>query len=464
MYQIDWNKYLKESRCRQPKTIVGTPEQVNHKDGRCQFDSDFGRVVFSTAARRMHDKTQVFPLTNGDYVHTRLTHSLEVMNTAESMGIAYCRSKDFVEMYGKDAIKLERSITAILKTTAFVHDIGNPPFGHYGEDTIQNYFSHGNGKRYVADMPESCVYDFMQFDGNAQGFRVLTKMQYLGDLYGLNLTHATLAAYMKYPNVGSKQANAAYVGLHKHGVFKSEEKLFNEIVEACGLKCGNYIKRHPLAFIVEAADSICYTSMDLEDGISLGIVSLGDVVTYMDDKLGGKGHFKSLLGFDWNQQDEPSKAEIVNFRVCLIRYLVDTAMSVFMDRLEEIDNGTCGNELLKFDSNNVFKLLGEFEREHIFSCQGIVQAELTGESVLTGLLDKTLELLSRDEKRVKSIISRSGMELVLHEAGLFEPGSDKLRLEELGVYSKVRLAVDWISGMTDKYALEMYQKLSGAKL
>lgn len=464
MYKIDWSKYLKSSRCRQPKSIVGTPEQENHMDARNAFDSDFGRVVFSAAARRMHDKTQVFPLTSGDYVHTRLTHSLEVMNIAQSLGWSYCRSKDFVELYGiEEAIKLERDITAILKTAAFVHDIGNPPFGHYGEDTIQTYFTTGKGKQYVADMPESYVYDFTQFDGNAQGFRVLTKMQYLGDLYGLNLTHATLGAYLKYPNTGKKDKDG-YVGVRKHGIFKSDISAFDSVVEACGLKCDKYIKRHPLAFIVEAADSICYLSMDLEDGLSLGIVTLNDVVQYMDEKLGGDGQFQALIDFTWNPNYKPTKQELIDFRVKLIRYLVDTAMTIYLDKLEDIDNGDYGHELLEDDPYQIADKLGTFERKYIFTCKSIVQAELTGESVITGLLNKTLELLSRDEKRIKSIMSKSGMELVLHEKGLYAPGEKDLKLEELDVYSKVRLAVDWISGMTDKYALEMYQKLSGVRL
>jgi len=464
MYKIDWSKYLKASRCRQPKSIVGTPEQEKHMDARNAFDSDFGRVVFSAAARRMHDKTQVFPLTSGDYVHTRLTHSLEVMNIAQSLGWSYCRSKEFVELYGlEESIKLERDITAVLKTAAFVHDIGNPPFGHYGEDTIQTYFTTGKGKQYVADMPESYVYDFTQFDGNAQGFRVLTKMQYLGDLYGLNLTHATLGAYLKYPNTGKKEKNG-YVGVHKHGIFKSENESFEKVVEACGLKCGKYIKRHPLAFIVEAADSICYLAMDLEDGLSLGIVTLNDVIRYVDDKLGENGKLKELIGFTWSLDSQPTKQELIDFRVKLIQYLVDTAMRVYVKELEGIDNGTYGKELLKDDPYQIADILGDFERKYIFSCKSIVQAELTGESVITGLLDKTLELLSRDEKRIKSIMSKAGMELVLHEKGLYAPGEKDLKLEELDVYSKVRLAVDWISGMTDKYALEMYQKLSGVRL
>jgi len=204
--------------------------------------------------------------------------------------------------------------------------------------------------------------------------------------------------------------------------------------------------------------------MDLEDGLSLGIVTLNDVIRYVDDKLGENGKLKELIGFTWSLDSQPTKQELIDFRVKLIQYLVDTAMRVYVKELEGIDNGTYGKELLKDDPYQIADILGDFERKYIFSCKSIVQAELTGESVITGLLDKTLELLSRDEKRIKSIMSKAGMELVLHEKGLYTPGEKDLKLEELDVYSKVRLAVDWISGMTDKYALEMYQKLSGVRL
>ena len=180
----------------------------------------------------MHDKTQVFPLTNGDYVHTRLTHSLEVMNLAVSLGSSLCRNADFVAAYGKEkALLLEQQICAVLKTAAFVHDIGNPPFGHYGEDTIKRYFKSGRWRKYAADCSpvdlafyEAHSHDFTEFDGNAEGFRILAKGQYLGDLYGLNLTFAVLGAFMKYPNPerGDKKG---YVGLHKHGVFATEEQV-----------------------------------------------------------------------------------------------------------------------------------------------------------------------------------------------------------------------------------------------
>jgi dGTPase len=234
MYEIDWNKYLSEERLRKSMKL----NNADDFDKRNAFESDFGRVIFSSAMRRMHDKTQVIPLTSGDSVHTRLTHSIEVMNIAHSLGINYCRNKEFIDLYGEKSYELENKICAILRSAAFIHDIGNPPFGHFGEVVIQQFFkklfnNKGQNMR-VFDLSEEQKCDFTQFDGNAQGLRNVVKLSYTGDLYGLNLTCATLAAYMKYPNAGSLQKDK-YIGLKKHGVYTSESEVLSKIAENCKL-------------------------------------------------------------------------------------------------------------------------------------------------------------------------------------------------------------------------------------
>ena len=269
MYKIDWDKYLSESRMR--KSTV-------HQDLRNPFESDFGRVAFSSALRRMHDKTQVIPLTNGDSIHTRLTHSIEVMNIAHSLGIYLCRDSRFRELYGeKESMQLEQKICPILRTAAIIHDIGNPPFGHFGEEVIQEYFK-------TSDDELKHNYDFNQFDGNAQGFRIITKLMYTGDCYGLNLTYATLGAYLKYPNSDAKKRNN-YIGNKKHGVFSSEKDILEKVAENCNLKISDTeFKRHPLSFLVEAADTICYRTMDIEDGFNLHWFRMSDIISFVESK------------------------------------------------------------------------------------------------------------------------------------------------------------------------------------
>lgn len=490
MYKIDWNKYLSYERERDSESQVGHKHKAGDLDMRNEFDSDFGRVIFSTAARRMHDKTQVFPLTSGDYVHTRLTHSLEVMNIAVSLGSSMCRNKEFRDAYGEtSAYELEQKICAILKTAAFVHDIGNPPYGHYGEDTIKNYFKKTDWRNFIKGFEEEDtqfvddhILDFTQFDGNTEGFRILTRGQYLGDLNGLNLTFASLGAYLKYPNIGPAEENG-YVGRHKHGIFATEEDVFNKIVDACHMRNEDgTIKRHPLAFLVEAADTICYTAMDLEDGISIGKISVNSICEWVnryvsknanhddftpDVMENGNFSLRALLKL---KDHSYKKKQDVNFRVGLINYFVRLALKNFVLNLEAIDNGTYNEELLKDDPLHIAKALGKYARENLFTDRFIVSAELAGRSVITGLLDIVLEkVLVEDPKkdiRIYRMLSDSGLKLIHHECGLYDPKEESfdLKIKDLPLYARLRLVVDWISGMTDKYAVETYQKLSGIKL
>lgn len=490
MYKIDWSKYLSTERERVSESKIGRKGEDENFDMRNEFESDFGRVIFSSAARRMHDKTQVFPLTSGDYVHTRLTHSLEVMNIAVSLGSNLCRNDEFKKEYGiEGAYELEQKICAILKTAAFVHDIGNPPFGHYGEKTIQDYFT---SNRWLAFLPQEMKdeygesdfnhFDFTEFDGNAEGFRILTRGQYLGDINGLNLTFASLGAYLKYPNNGPVEDNG-YIGRHKHGIFATEEVVFNKVVDACHMRNEDgKVKRHPLSFLVEAADTICYTAMDLEDGMSIGKISIDSICKWVDNYVNENGdksafHEYMMQGDKFSLRallhlrDNPYKKKLeVNFRVMLISYFVNLALNNFIQYLEDIDKGSYNKELLLDDPLHIAEALGKYAREDLFVDSSIVSAELAGRSVIAGLLDIVLEkVLVKDPKkdvRIYHMLSDSGLKLVHHECGLYDPktGEFKMNIVELPLYYRLRLVVDWISGMTDKYAVETYQKLSGIKL
>lgn len=207
-----WDKLLSNFRLR---------ESTRGNDTRNDFESDFGRIIFSPAIRRMHDKTQVFPLTADDNIHSRLTHSMEVMSIGHSLGIKICENKAFVKKIGKAKTYLYREIPIILKNACLVHDIGNPPFGHFGETVFQNFF-----KTFFIENPHIKLTDiekedFTFFDGNAQGFRVLTKLQILNDKYGLNLTAATLGSYLKYPNYAEKDKSK----IHKKNAVYFSPKL-----------------------------------------------------------------------------------------------------------------------------------------------------------------------------------------------------------------------------------------------
>lgn len=483
MYIIDWDKYLSSERYRSKSEFKDHFTKASDEDRRNAFESDFGRVAFSSAIRRMHDKAQVMPLTTGDSVHTRLTHSIEVMSIAYSLGISLCRDKDFIEVYGKDkAMELERTIPMILKTAAFVHDIGNPPFGHFGETIIQNYFKEYLKKRIVTDKQ---ALDFTCFDGNAEGFRILTRLQYIGDLSGLNLTYATLAAYSKYPN--DNTPDKSYIGRKKHGVFTSESDIFYKMVEACHMRTeDNKIKRHPLSFLVEAADSISYSIMDIEDGLTMGWYSFDYIIESLDRYLKKETDNQDysilkVIGLDFDKKGidkNDEKRKMCDFRVAITRYLVNLAISKFKTNLEKIDKGEYSKELIE-DGDKVSKALQDFAAKNIFPRYEIEQIELTGNSVIKGLLNILLDCAFNQDKKfrnhLKSVISKTFLKVAKREENVNDIPPTEYKffsneeiasfdIENLSPYSKLRTIIDLISGMTDRYAVSMYQKLSGQRL
>lgn len=483
MYKIDWDKYLSSERYRSKSEFTQHQQTSNADEKRNAFESDFGRVAFSSALRRMHDKAQVMPLTTGDSVHTRLTHSIEVMSIAYSLGINLCRDREFVNLYGeKKAFEYERTIPTILKTAAFVHDIGNPPFGHFGEKVIQNYFSRYLKKQQI--ITDNQALDFFRFDGNAEGFRILTRLQYIGDLSGLNLTYATLASYSKYPNNGD--VDKTYIGTKKHGVFTSESDILEKMVEKCNMRTPEgKVKRHPLSFLVEAADSISYNVMDIEDGLTMGWYTFDDMIrqlnTFLEKKSSGnKKSILEVLGLHFDAEginEKDQKRKMCEFRVYAIRYLVDLAIRNFKNNLESIDNGTYSKELIE-DGDLLSEAFQEFAKNNIFPQREIEQIELTGNSVINGLLDILLECAFNPDVKyrnhLKSVISNASLKVAQREDDKsISPETytyfskfdlQNYDIEKLSPYSKLRTIVDLISGMTDKYAVSMYQKLSGQRL
>jgi len=472
---MNWNELLSNKRIR-------TSNRPLEDDPRNDFESDFGRVIFSPATRRMHDKTQVFPLTSDDNTHSRLTHSLEVMAVGHSLGLKVCEDKYFQEITGRNEADLYRQIPVLLKNACLVHDIGNPPFGHFGETVIQNYFEiffkgqegkkvrkkkliengdiEASEKIKIINIEGDALLDFTKFDGNAQGFRVLTKLQILDDDKGLNLTSATLGSYLKYPNTGSLEKEK--LNKKKRGVFQSEKKYLDEIALNCGLFINKEIKRHPLCFLMEAADSICYLVMDLEDGFNKGWYDFDFIKKSFLKIPGLKEEFDNLEKKHCTNGVEITR--MANFRIYLIRELVKTASKNFLKYLDKICKGTYNEELIFDDKRGLAKCLQDFSLNVIFPKRPITSLELTGHSVLTGLLDFYIEFIFHDDKqyrkRAAGLISNGIKRVALIENGLSENDS----IDKLNDYFKLRIIVDFISGMTDQFALNHYQKLSGQKI
>lgn len=486
LYRIDWRKYLSEDRWREESVLD------SQKDRRNPFEVDFGKVVFCPALRRMHDKTQVIPLSSGDCILTRLTHSLHVMNIAESLACNYTRSDDFKALYGEneeEAFEDAQRIRAILKTASLLHDIGNPPFGHFGEDTIKDYFisffESENGKIIADNLTDDEKIDFTQFDGNAQGIRIVSKLQYAGTLDGLNLTYGTLGAYLKYPNEGPKEGDDGYVGNHKHGIFKTERTLFHKIVYSCKMKMDDgTIKRHPLAFLVEAADTICYGTMDVEDGLYQNWYNIAyllkELSSFISNEKKTPLDIRSIIGFNYSDADieinDPRQVRLA-LREHLITYLVDLTIRNFIKNIEKIDKGKYNEELVFDDPYCVAKALMDFTKRKILSNRNVLKFEITGNSVISGLFDILIKYFFHTEKsyhsRLNGIISDSRMAVAMKE-GLGDEYPEELLISpdaiygfdvgKLSSYERLRMIVDYVASMTDKYSVELYQTLSGNTL
>ena len=485
LYPINWKQYLSDKRWRVENVIDPV------KDRRNPFEVDFGKVVFCPALRRMHDKTQVIPLSSGDCILTRLTHSMHVMNIAESLACNYVRSENFKNLYKyeEEAFEDAQCIRAILKTASLLHDIGNPPFGHFGEDTIKDYFekflNSDEGRRIACDLSEDEIIDFTQFDGNAQGIRIVSKLQYTGTLDGLNLTYGTLGAYLKYPNEGAKEGGENNVENHKHGIFVTERDLFHDIVDSCNMRREDRtVKRHPLSFIVEAADTICYGTMDVEDGLYQGWYSINKLFDELNQFISEKT--KSIIDIrdiiKYNISDEQIQRRDprlvrLELREHLITYLVDLTIRNFNSHIEDIDKGVYRRELIYDDPNFVAKALQDFTKRKILSNKNVLKFEITGNSVITGLLDILIKYFFHADRsyhtRLNGIISDSRMEVAMKEnlqkdyPENYLISSDKVDsfdVGQLSQYARLRMIVDFVASMTDKYSVELYQTLSGNSL
>lgn len=524
-----WNEFLNTNRIRKSQVDDRRTDLSGSTDNRNPFESDFGRVIFSSACRRLHDKTQVFPLTSDDNIHSRLTHSLEVMNIGLSFGIYLCGNEKFKETTGLTSEDILRKISPILKTACLVHDIGNPPFGHFGEEVIQEYFKNlffslmdktnpeSEQSKHIykgicdtvyckdnEDIQKKCVekqitelsdflsnpqlkYDYTQFDGNAEGFRILTKLQYLGDLEGLNLTFATLASILKYPNYNEGNKEDGNIGNHKHGAFFIEKEALDKVMNGCGLKTEKGFIRHPLVFLMEAADSICYLIMDIEDANQKQWLTLDKLKYYINKDENISLDIKNKLMQNTQTtsgNNNYSKKEWVSFRTTLLSHLMEVATNNFVEKLGDIVRGEYNNELIE-DNDGVAKLLKYITREYILSNREITSLEITGEAVISGILNAYIKYFFHTNKdfrdRGKSLISRSIFMTILHEhkeayhddSYFVQKYGNYQSIEKLyknfdvadfTVEERFRLIRDFIACMTDKFALNHIRKLNGQKI
>jgi len=448
---LKWSKLLTDSRLQDD--VTSTSKVI---DGRSEFQKDFDRIVFSPAFRRLQDKTQVFPLPESDFVHTRLTHSLEVSCVGRSIG----------NLVGEQIIKRHSNLKdkftkfhfgEIVAAACLAHDIGNPPFGHSGEDAIAEYFRSGNGKNFQSKINDEKKWaDLTKFEGNAEGFRIITRLQNPNIKGGLRLTHSTLAAVTKYPReslVDDSTQSLKNKVFKKYGFFQTEKELFREVASNSGLDClrekNNYWWcRHPLAFLVEAADDICYRIMDLEDGFRLGLVSfkeseelLRPLITDTDIKF-------------YDEKDE--KEKVGYLRAVAIRELVTELATVFLDEEKNILNGNFESDLISVIKNgDALKIIKDVSIEKIYNYRSVVEREVAGYEVLGGLLDTFIQ--AYNEAYFGNISNRNRTVFNLLPQRIREGIPDEIYLRLLRI-------IDFVSGMTDSFAVSLFRKIKGISL
>ena len=448
---MEWEKLLTDSR-------LGEKIQTkkNSSDGRSEFQKDFDRVVFSPAFRRLQDKTQVFPLPESDFVHTRLTHSLEVSCVGRSLG----------NLVGETVVKRNPSLNSrftkfhfgeIVAAACLAHDIGNPPFGHSGEDAIAEYFRSGNGQQFKSKIKDEKKWtDFIKYEGNAQGFRIITKLQNPKVKGGLNLTYSTLAAVTKYPreslinNQNRSLQNKAY---RKYGFFQAEKEIFKEVADKTGLdfvvnKKTYWWRRHPLAFLVEAADDICYSVMDLEDGFMLGLISFRETEELLIPLISKQGLR--------NYRDKDERDRIGYLRAIAINELVNELARVFLDEEKNILAGKFENELIsEIKRANALKRIKDISVTRIYKARSVVEREVAGYEVLGGLLDTFID--SYNEAFEKKISAKNKSVFALLPKRI----SDDIPNE---LYQRLIRIIDFVSGMTDSFAVSLFRKIKGISL
>lgn len=422
---------------------------------RSGFERDWDRILFSTAFRRMHDKTQVFPLPDDDVVHSRLTHSLEVASVGRTLG----------RKVGLEVVKrreLEPDFTShhfgeVVAAACLAHDIGNPPFGHAGEDAIASFFQSAAGSEAISGLTDREQDDFRAFEGNAQGYRIISRLQLESD-GGLQLTAATLAAFSKYPREsGSDGKVEGRASTKKYGFFQQDRDIFGAVAKETGLapalspKGGRGWRRHPLAFLVEAADDICYSILDIEDGVRLGLVDASRAQELLQTIAARAELFsKDRLG----QFSEP-KEKIGYLRAMAIGQMIEECATVFLANEPQILDGSFDKSLADVISGSAdLKDLRKLARERCYQAPEVIEIELAGYEALGGLLEQFVPAVRSAPSARKGMPGRAQKTLhLLRERGV--------NVDEDRLYDRLLRVTDYVSGMTDRHALATYRRLKG---
>ena len=445
---MDWEQLLSLKRFGDTKKRI----RKDQDETRIGFEVDYDRIIFSDSFRSLQDKTQVVPLSKTDFVHTRLTHSLEVSVVGRSLGRIV--GKQLLDKYpelqqlGYQA----NDFGAIVASACLAHDIGNPPFGHSGEKAIGEYFKSGNGVKYKSELTKKEWQDLIDFEGNANGFRILTESRE-GIEGGLRLSYATLGAFIKYPKESLPKKPTNNIIDKKYGFFQSEKEVFIDVVNDLGLK--NVRKkdithaRHPLAFLVEAADDICYTIIDFEDGINLGLIEEEFALEYLINLV------RDTINTEKYYQLKTKQDRLSYLRALSIGNLIYEAAKVFIDNEASILKGDFHISLLdkcKYEAqiNDIIKI----SVNKIYRSKEVVEKEISGYRVLADLLEVFITAINNSYDGKATNYDSLLMNLLPEK---FQNLHDSLYLRILSVCS-------FIASMSDGAAILLHKKIKGIEI
>ncbi len=423
--------------------------RISQDETRLGFDVDFDRIIFSSEFRSLQDKTQVIPLSETDFVHTRLTHSLEVSVVGRTLGRRV--GKVLLERHPNlvDLGYTFNDFGAIVAAASVMHDIGNPPFGHSGEKAIGEYFSSGNGSKYKDQLTPKEYQDLIDFEGNANGFKILTENRE-GISGGLRLSYATLGAFLKYPKESLPKKPTNHIVDKKYGFFQSEKEAFLEVVADLGMKeksteNSSYF-RHPLAYLVEAADDICYTIIDFEDGINLGLIEEEFALEYLIKLV------KDTIDIKKYHSLQHKKDRVSYLRALSIGVLINEAVDIFLANEEKILAGNFERSLLdkcKYEAqiNDIINL----SISKIYQSKEVVEKEVAGFRIIADLLDVFINALNNQHVGIASNFDLLILKLLPQE----------YQIKSTSLYERIMSICSYVSGMSDGFAIRLYKKLTG---
>lgn len=442
---MNWQQLISNKRLGQEH------RHAERHDDRSEFKRDYDRLIYSAPFRRLQNKTQVFPLPGSIFVHNRLTHSLEVSSLGQSLGNDVCTRLKL--KHPELANTLFEEIGTIVSAACLAHDMGNPPFGHSGEKAMQTFFTEGDGKQLKSMVSSQFWDDITHFEGNANAFRLLTHRFFGRRQGGFVMTYSMLASIVKYP------FSSSWTGRHgKFGFFQSEAEDYRKIADELGVICkskpGEPLKyaRHPLVYLVEAADDICYEIMDIEDAHKLKILSFEETT-------------QLLLGFfDEDMRREitarireegvtDNNEQVVYMRASVIGKLENECVRTFVEHEEEILNGTFEGSIIGNIAplqREAYRRCTEISYQKIYHSKPVLDIELSGYKIMETLMSVFVNA-AVNPKRFYS------QQLLRRVSSQYDIHSEDLE-------TRIMAVIDYISGMTDVYALDIYQKIKGVAL